>query len=801
MKEIFITIIVTHAKDIIISFLKLFGCWKRLATKLDYETTINLGISVIKGADQRQFLPTCRIDWLKPGVSRDSFLSNNEVTVCFAHDPKNEDKNFFNAIYQYVQTGILPDAKNFMEMQDSISVNVVTTKIFLKNFFKRSCERLLDEEVCKFDDETLSRINQIYETEEDGFFKNIILPELDNWGQRLGSLSLPSAKSRREAKNLIDKIYAIATREKGEDTPLTIFTPNIKIAIILVAEKDKMEKQEKWRYMRRAQQLIREGYESIYVLARGETRGDFAREIADEIAQNYGIDIINKAKVDSTDFSTYFYILDVDQVNMQSNFSKFVAESYRAKEKIIGDVIKVEDAFLTIEILGVKYQLPKSRVTGEAVIDLKKYFMPTQQIELVVSTFDKETGDFSLSGLGTPSDPAKYKSLLSTGSIVDATITGFLNNDNKSYGLFAKVNDIDKEIFLHAEDLTYSRYINIADKFHIGSRINIVISYFDFLHGKYRGTLLGLRNPWENVRERYNEKQLVSCEIKEETGNGYVCEIEEGLTGFLNFREISWEHADKLQLAIGTSIPAIISKIDFANYSILLSARRVSKSPKQAYWESNQSSIIDGIVNSIKMTGIEFITNDGIKLFAPLREIAHCWISYEDLEYGFPLKQKNKLFNIKYDSVRDHLQCSLFPINKNPLSCNVGDIVKGYVVCYLHERALVIVNEEDIAYIWYGSISNRMPVNKKNIMSILPRGIELSYVVSNIKLEHNSVELSRTGRFKKCPSSDLTIDIKVSIKRDGDTCSTRSGRSSSVRTRTRDGESPGTPPAWRRAAV
>ena len=154
-----------------------------------------------------------------------------------------QDRNIVSMTEALVQRTVLVGIRYVLEdsLEDSIDLNL--TKNLLAEIGNR---KVLD---WYMDTEYMPKVHQsklhkewnskIIEIDERGLFTRLLLVELDPYAKKI--VGRPKTQYMvAEIETLIEFIYRIASKSYGENAPLDIITPNIKIGVLLVGQTAKV---------------------------------------------------------------------------------------------------------------------------------------------------------------------------------------------------------------------------------------------------------------------------------------------------------------------------------------------------------------------------------------------------------------------------------------------------------------------------------------------------------------------------------------------------------------------------------
>ncbi|KMT21388.1 bifunctional 4-hydroxy-3-methylbut-2-enyl diphosphate reductase/30S ribosomal protein S1 [Clostridium cylindrosporum] len=141
-------------------------------------------------------------------------------------------------------------------------------------------------------------------------------------------------------------------------------------------------------------------------------------------------------------------------------------------------------------------------------------------------------------------------------------------------GLFINIGDVD--VFVPKAEVSWSRNLNIKDKYREGTRAEAVILRVDNENKKVSGSIKRLeKEPFENMLLKYKEEDIIPVKVLRFTDFGVFVEVVEGVDGLVHISKISKDRINRPEeaLKIGQSVNAKIIKIDETTKKVELSIK------------------------------------------------------------------------------------------------------------------------------------------------------------------------------------------------------------------------------------
>ena len=225
-----------------------------------------------------------------------------------------------------------------------------------------------------------------------------------------------------------------------------------------------------------------------------------------------------------------------------------------------------------------------------------------QTMKVKITKIDKVTNRVSASVKALTEDPydsleKKYK----IGSIYTGTVTKLMD-----YGAFVRLED-GIEGLIHSSELSWTnKNIQPAKVLSSSQEVKIKIVSIDSdakrISLSYRETL---PNPWEDIEDKVGE--VIEVTINNITEKAIFADLENGLTGMLHFRELSYDEQDKdlKRFVKGQKIKVKI--IELKDDKLRFSVRAMEKDPFSWFKENNkkEGSIITTRVHEVLKTGVK----------------------------------------------------------------------------------------------------------------------------------------------------------------------------------------------------
>jgi len=202
-----------------------------------------------------------------------------------------------------------------------------------------------------------------------------------------------------------------------------------------------------------------------------------------------------------------------------------------------------------------------------------------QNLEVLVTDFDRETGRVSLSLKELEDDPWEtVEERYNEGDRVIGKVVSIVD-----YGAFVELEP-GVEGLVHVSEMSWTQRVKHPSKLlSVGDEIGVVILKID---EKNRRISLGLRqtmpNPWDTIEERYPPRSRIEGVVKNITEFGVFVELEEGIDGLIHISDISWTKRVRHPSEVfqkGQTVEAVVLTIDSVNRRISLGVKQLERDP------------------------------------------------------------------------------------------------------------------------------------------------------------------------------------------------------------------------------
>jgi len=279
-----------------------------------------------------------------------------------------------------------------------------------------------------------------------------------------------------------------------------------------------------------------------------------------------------------------------------------VLESYSKDETLVGICTRRIKGGIVVDLNGVDAFLPGSQIDVRPVRDFDALIGKEMEFKIVKVNELRRNIVVShriMIEEGMKEQRAQILENLDKGQVLEGSVKNITD-----FGVFIDLGGVDG--LLHINDLSWGRVSHPSEIVSLDEKIKVQI--LDFNEAKDRISL-GLKqlqpHPWDGVKDRYNEADVIQGKVVNISDYGSFIELEKGVEGLIHISEMSWtqhiKHPSKI-LSLGEIVDAKILNIDHDGRKISLGLKQLEPDP----WEdieakypvtSNQSGVVRNLTN------------------------------------------------------------------------------------------------------------------------------------------------------------------------------------------------------------
>jgi small subunit ribosomal protein S1 len=258
---------------------------------------------------------------------------------------------------------------------------------------------------------------------------------------------------------------------------------------------------------------------------------------------------------------------------------KRLLETIEVGAVLAGEVKNITDFGAFVDLDGLDGLLHITDLSRGRVNHPSEVVSVGQQLEVLVTDFDRETGRVSLSLKELEEDPWEtVAERYNEGDRVIGKVVSIVD-----YGAFVELEP-GVEGLVHVSEMSWTQRVKHPSKvLSVGDEIGVVILKID---EQNRRISLGLRqtmpNPWDTIEERFPSGSRIEGVVKNITDFGVFVELEEGIDGLIHISDISWtkrvRHPSEF-FQKGRTVEAVVLTIDSVNRRISLGVKQLERDP------------------------------------------------------------------------------------------------------------------------------------------------------------------------------------------------------------------------------
>ncbi len=268
-----------------------------------------------------------------------------------------------------------------------------------------------------------------------------------------------------------------------------------------------------------------------------------------------------------------------------------IEKSYDSGTVISGKVREVVKGGVLVD-LGARGFIPASLLDIGYIENLESYLGQTVEAKIIELDRTKEKIVLSRKVL-LEEARAKIKGEtwgnLEKGQIKKGVVRRLTN-----FGAFVDIGGIDG--LLHVSEMAWHHVKNPADIVKVNEEIEVQILDIDKLKEKVSlGLKQTVKNPWENINEKYPEGALVSGKVIRIAPFGAFVELEQGIDGLIHLSQLSEKRIAKAEevVSLGQELMVKIIDVKEPEKRISLSLKDVASDAEaenvQEYLDSQES--------------------------------------------------------------------------------------------------------------------------------------------------------------------------------------------------------------------
>lgn len=338
-------------------------------------------------------------------------------------------------------------------------------------------------------------------------------------------------------------------------------------------------------------------------------------------------------------------------------------------------------------------------------------------------------------------DQYDYEENPKKGDVVKGTVIS-VNDDAAYVSIGTKAEAIlpKKEIAVPAPE-------KASDVIHVGDELTVEIANNIKEEGSIVVSLVKMKKveDWKEVRDAFENDQLVECVGKETNKAGLVVSIK-SLRGFIPLSQGDVKFVKSLDNLVGETFQVKVIDIDEHKNRLVLSRKAVLEAEREqkraeALKNIEEGATLEGTVVKIMPYGA-FIDLGGVEGLLHISDIS--WKRVSSVDAVLHVGEKLNVLVQKFDQERNRISLSLKALQKNPWIAaiekfEVGDVVKGEVKKLLPFGAILAIDPELQGLLHVSELTEKRGAVVKDLVNI---GDVMNVKIIGIDTDKKKISLS-----------------------------------------------------------
>lgn len=338
-------------------------------------------------------------------------------------------------------------------------------------------------------------------------------------------------------------------------------------------------------------------------------------------------------------------------------------------------------------------------------------------------------------------DQYDYEENPKKGDVVKGTVIS-VNDDAAYVSIGTKAEAIlpKKEIAVPAPE-------KASDVIHVGDELTVEIANNIKEEGSIVVSIVKMKKveDWKEVRDAFENDQLVECVGKETNKAGLVVSIK-SLRGFIPLSQGDVKFVKSLDNLVGETFQVKVIDIDEHKNRLVLSHKAVLEAEREqkraeALQNIEEGAVLEGTVVKIMPYGA-FIDLGGVEGLLHISDIS--WKRVSSVDAVLQVGEKLNVLVQKFDQERNRISLSLKALQKNPWIAaiekfEVGDVVKGEVKKLLPFGAILAIDPELQGLLHVSELTEKRGAVVKDLVNI---GDVMNVKIIGIDTDKKKISLS-----------------------------------------------------------
>lgn len=280
-------------------------------------------------------------------------------------------------------------------------------------------------------------------------------------------------------------------------------------------------------------------------------------------------------------------------------------------DKLKGVIKNITDYGVFVDLGGLDGLIHVTDLSWERVNHPSEKFDVGQEIEVIVTKYDKDSNRISLGLKQLTEDPWKnVEESYKVGGKIKSKISSLAD-----YGAFVEIEK-GVEGLIHSSEMSWvNKNINPSSFLNVGDEVEVMILEID---NSKRRISLGLKqcskNPWKIFAETNKKGDLLEGKIKNITDFGLFVELTEDLDGLIHLSDISWDDSGEeaiKKFKLNDLVKFKILEIDLEKERVSLGIKQLTKDSSKT--DKSFGKIVTGVITEIDNDKIQVLFDEDKK--------------------------------------------------------------------------------------------------------------------------------------------------------------------------------------------
>lgn len=280
-------------------------------------------------------------------------------------------------------------------------------------------------------------------------------------------------------------------------------------------------------------------------------------------------------------------------------------------DKLKGVIKNITDYGVFVDLGGLDGLIHVTDLSWERVNHPSEKFDVGQEIEVIVTKYDKDNNRISLGLKQLTEDPWKnVEETYKVGGKIKSKISSLAD-----YGAFVEIEK-GVEGLIHSSEMSWvNKNINPSSFLNVSDEVEVMILEID---NSKRRISLGLKqcseNPWKIFAETNKKGDLLEGKIKNITDFGLFVELTEDLDGLIHLSDISWDDSGEESIKkfkLNDLVKFKILEIDLEKERVSLGIKQLTKDSSKT--DKSLGKIVTGVITEIDKDKIQVLFDEDKK--------------------------------------------------------------------------------------------------------------------------------------------------------------------------------------------